>query len=312
MRKEKLPELRPPKPHEIGENRQVSMSNALVRASHSLLLSEKRLIMLGVANTDQDKPIEGNYGWIVTIHASEYSRRFGVNIDTAYDQLRSASKKLFSRYVRGIWWNKPNCADGRYQTDEIYFRWISSATYLKDEGSVMLNFTPELVPHLIELKREFTKYKLKSTCLFESVYTWRLYELLLSYVSQQPHKEFTIHEFKLLMDTPPSLDTNFGLLRVNVIETAVKEINEKSDLKILEVKKDNKGNSVFFESFKTGKKITSIKFYFKKDEQLKIDLPKPSAKPKIYTKDDLDRNSALARPGETYEQALRRLNANKK
>lgn len=306
--KMKLPTMPPPRSGEIADNKQVSMSNALTRAAHGLLLSEKRLIMLGIANTDQKLPVTGNSGWLVTIHASDYAKQFDVDIDTAYLQLKSAAKKLFSRYVRGCWWAKP----GSTLYNEMYFRWVSSATYLQTEGKVVINFSPEIVPHLIELKTQFTSYKLKTTSLFESIYAWRLYELLLSLADKENNHTFTVLDFRNAMDCPPSHSKSFGLLRVNVIEPAVKQINEKSDLKILEVEKDKKGNPVFFEAIKKGKTIDSIKFYFKKDEQLKMNLPKPSAKkPKVYTKDDLDKDSSLARPGETYEQALRRLNVSK-
>lgn len=295
MRKERanIPMLPPPRPHEIADNKQVSMSNALTRASHGLLLSEKRLIMLGIASTDQKIPVAGNSGWIVSIHAADYADQFGVDIDTAYKQLKSASKKLFDRYVRGVWWTKPNSKS----YNEMYFRWVSSATYLQAEAKVVLNFSPEIVPHLIELKNQFTSYKIKTTSLFESVYAWRLYELLLSLIDKGNNHTFKTSDFRMVMETPPSLSKSFGLLRVNVIEPAVKQINEKSDLK------------VSWTAQKKGRVFDEITFNFKKDEQLKMNLPKPPPnKPKVYTKDDLDRNSALARPGETYEQALRRLN----
>lgn len=40
--------------------------------------------------------------------------------------------------------------------------------------------------------------------------------------------------------------------------------------------------------------------------------PKNQANPKHYTKADLDKNSELANPGESYEQALKRLNGRSK
>lgn len=299
---------KPPKKIPCEPDReQVSMSNALARAAHRLTLSEKRIIALGIAFTDQKMKLPPNAGWKVRIHASQYAEKFEVDMHTAYDQLKSASRRLYLREASSVWQNKDHYDD----TVEFNFRWVSSAAYSKAaEGWVELNFTPEVAPHLIDLKEKFLTYKLKQTVALQSIYGWRLYEVLLSYASQQKDKEFEFMEFALLMDAPNSCYKDFGAMRRVIIEPAVREINEKSDLKILEVEKDKKGNPVFFESIKKGKKVTGIKFYFKKDEQLKLKLPK-SSKSKVYTKDDLDRNSTLARPGETYEQALRRLNTNK-
>lgn len=287
--------------------RQVSMSNALARAAQRLTLSEKRIVALGIAFTDQKIKLPPNAGWIVRIHASQYAEKFDIDMHTAYDQLKSASRRLYLREVSSIWQVKDRYDD----SVEFNFRWVSRAAYSKaGEGWVELNFTPEVAPHLLDLKDKFLTYKLKQTVALQSIYGWRLYEVLMSYISQQKEKEFEFYEFALLMDAPESCFKDFGAMRRVILEPAIREINEKSDLKILEVGKDKKGNPVFFESIKKGRKVHSIKFHFKKDEQLKISLPKPSLnKPKVYTREDLEKTSALARPGETYEQALRRLNS---
>jgi plasmid replication initiation protein len=288
-------------------NEQVSMSNTLVRAAQRLLLSEKRLVALGIAGSDQKMSLPPNCGWIVRIHATQYAAAFDVDIHTAYDQLKSAARRLYLREVSSIWQIKQLYDD----EVEFHFRWVTSAKYFKSEGWVELNFSPEVVPYLFDLKNKFTTFKLSQTTSLQSIYAWRLYEVLLSYESQQKEKEFGIDEFAHLMDAPGSCFKDFGAMRRVVLEIAINEINAKSDLKILEVGKDKKGNPVFFESIKKGKKVAWIKFHFKMDEQLKMHLPKPPTKPKSYTKDDLDRNSTLARPGETYEQALKRLNTSK-
>ena len=56
--------------------------------------------------------------------------------------------------------------------------WVSGVTYHHGEGWIELGFSPEMTPHLVELSREFTSYKLKHTVALRSVYSWRLFELL--------------------------------------------------------------------------------------------------------------------------------------
>ena len=271
----------------FAETQKVSMSNALTRAAHNLLLSEKRLVMLGIANTDQMNQVTDNRGWKVRVHAAEYADKFGVDKHTAYDQLKSASKKIFHRYLHSAW-------NGKNGEEELYFRWVSSAKYQSMEGFVELNFTPEVVPHLIKLKSRFTSYKLETTSLFESIYAWRLYEVLLSYVNLRNSKKYSVEEFQELIEAPPSCCKNFGMLRRSVIEPAIKGINTHSDIKVA------------WEPVKKGRKVATINFNFQKNDQLKIDFnttDKNRSPAKLTNKYIADN----ALPGESYQQAKDRL-----
>ena len=82
---------------------QVNMSNALTRSAHSLSLSEKRIVAACIAKTDQIpnmSQVRQRGAWLVRLSASDYAEAFGVNLDTAYDQLQAASENLFNRYIR--------------------------------------------------------------------------------------------------------------------------------------------------------------------------------------------------------------------
>src|SRR5260364_89196 len=99
-----------------------NMSNTLARAAHGLNLSEKRIIAMGLVKTDQ-VPSKGlflaqNQGWKIKLSATEYAEEFGLTHDTAYNQLKSASEKLWNRYIRYI-------VQTRRGPKEAKFRWIS-------------------------------------------------------------------------------------------------------------------------------------------------------------------------------------------
>src|SRR5260363_362064 len=69
--------------------------------------------------------------------------------------------------------------------------------------AVELNFTPEVAPHLLALRKQFTSHKLKHACAFDSIYAWRLYECLKSW---QDTGKYTpdIETFHEAMEAPPS------------------------------------------------------------------------------------------------------------
>lgn len=204
----------------------VNMSNALTRAAHSLLLSEKRVIAACISKIDSIPAgalaLKG--AWTVRLSAAEYAEAFEVDLDTAYTQLRSASENLFNRYVRTV-------RDTRKGPEEHKFRWVGGVTYHAGEGWVELHWWHEVVPHLYGLRSEFTSYKLKQAAAMRSTYSWRLFECLQSWKDKGRYSP-SIEDFQRAMDAPPSCLKDFKALRVRVIEPAVKELAEKNGLVI--------------------------------------------------------------------------------
>ena len=75
----------------------VVKSNTLINASYSLTLAEQRLIGLAIVKANnQHKEVDPNTMLVVT--ALEYMEQFNVDRATAYEALKEASERLFSRY----------------------------------------------------------------------------------------------------------------------------------------------------------------------------------------------------------------------
>lgn len=240
------------------DNRHVSMSNRLARAAHELNLSEKRLVALGLAGSDsvplKDLALATNAGWKMKISAQEYAEAFGVSPNTAYEQLKEAASNLFERYVRY------KMKGRRGSIVEKKFRWVSSATYAEGDGFVELNFSPEIAPHLLGLRKQFTTYKLRHAAAFESVYAWRLFELLKSWQSTGVYAT-PIEDFWEAMEAPPSCQKDFKALRVRVIEPSIQAINTKGGM-LVEWKPLRSG----------GRRVTGLEFRFRPDPQGKLDI----------------------------------------
>ena len=85
-------------PGQPGE-RLVTMSNALTRAGHGLTLAEKRIVASAVAKLDSRRALPPGEVPRTRITAAEYAETFGVDLDTAYDQLQDAAKQLYKRSI---------------------------------------------------------------------------------------------------------------------------------------------------------------------------------------------------------------------
>ncbi len=117
-------------------------------------------------------------------------------------------------------------------------------------------FSIEIPILLLQLIHEYTKTGFTPTNVTKYISlgatnTQRLYELLRMWTGSKSVIEYSVQEIKeyLMLQDKYKLFNNF---RVRVIESAIKELKEKKLLDIYKV-----------EYIKTGRKVTSIKFYVK-------------------------------------------------
>lgn len=234
--------------------RNVTVSNELIRSVQGLSLSEKRLLMMGVSKLDEGEGIEQ----MITIPCSEYASLYSMEKTTAYKALRTGSEKLFDRHF------KPNP-----DKPNLKKHWTITADY--DGGSVSLKFHPDLDEHVLGLKAHFTRYLLSRAGDFKSLYTWRLFELIMQFKTTGVLK-ISVDKFKTVMETTPHQGEDFGRIRSKVINPALKELKDKADL------------PVKLTTIKTGAKITDLKFTFPVEQQTAITLiTKPTTKPPLST-----------------------------
>lgn len=240
----------------------VTMSNRLARSAQGLSLSEKRIVALALSAEDSKSisrlaEASTERGWKTKVKAIDYAEAFNIDVNTAYDQLKAAADRIFERQVT---YEDKNIR-GKPRVNK--FRWVSLAQYTVGDGLIELNFTPEIAPHLLGLRSHFTSYKLKHAASFQSVYAWRLFEVLQSWRSTGLYIT-GIEDFWETMEAPPSCRKDFKSLRVRVIEPAVAAIQQHARLK------------VEWLPIRSGaRRVTSLEFRFEPDNQEKIDLDDP-------------------------------------
>lgn len=229
---------------------QVNMSNALTRSAHSLNLSEKRIIAACIAKTDQMpnmEKVQQRGAWLVRLSAIDYAQTFDIGLDAAYEQLQAGAENLFKRYITTTRQTRKG--------PEIYrFVWVGGVRYHHGEGWIELDWFHEVVPHLFNLKSDFTKYKLKQASALRSAYSWRLFELMQSWQDTGRY-EASIEDFCVAMEVPESYPKNFKLVRTRVIEPAVQELIEKNNMLITWSTKNS------------GRKVIGLEFKFKPNPQ---------------------------------------------
>lgn len=264
-----------------------------------LTLAEQRVLLACIAQIDSKAVLTENYRFEIT--ASGVADLAGLeNLSNAYRDLKKAAEKL---YERSVVIDDPD--PDNPQITQRKTRWISSIDYVPGEGKLVLSFSIGIIPYLSQLSREFTKYKLKHVARFESVYSIRLYELLVQW-SSAGEREIEVEWLKRQFQVGDKYDRVVDLKK-RVIDPAVEEINQHSNL------------WVKYGQRKSGRTITHFQFQFGLKD-------KPTApERKHITEEEINRQAKpgesrgaviarltgtsmadFAKPGETFDHALER------
>lgn len=227
----------PQKILDLQENK-VTQSNSLVEASYRLTLDEKRLLILAISKVDSRKTVPTT----VVVTAEEFATLYGLKQQSGYIQLKEAASTLFDRSISF----KDGEDDGRQH-------WVSKAIYRAGLGRVDMNFAPELWPYISEIKDNFTSFQIGNIKDLRSVYSIRLYELLWKYISEE-RRWLSISDLRDKFKLEEKY-SKYADLRRNVIEPAIKEINEKTNL------------NVTFKPEKDGKNVIKLWFFFSEKKQ---------------------------------------------
>ena len=241
----------------------VVKTNQLNSALQNLSLPEIRIIQLAIVDAREtntglstDKPLR--------IDALRYAEIFETTRQNGYQRMKDAEGNLFNRRFSYI--------DERGKL--VKSRWIQQVTYLDDEGAIELVFTLAVVNGISRIDGAedfFTSYLLEQTASMDSIYSVRLYELLIQWLAAKQTPLFDLDNFRNQLGVEDHEYKRMGNFKLRVLDLAVKEINEKSDIK------------VSYSQVKKGRTITGFKF--KVHEKTKIKANKENQLRDVDTAD---------------------------
>lgn len=233
------------------DSRLVVKDNSLIDASFNLSLVEQRLMLMAIVEAREldkltpDTPIE--------VKATAYRDQYKTDKSEAYKQLADATKQLFNRQFSYL---------DKYKGEDCITvaRWVNRASYLNNNGAVVLYISSEVISMISRLEANFTQYLLEQVSDFKSKYSIRLYELLIKYRDVGNSKKFEIVELRSKLGLEDNEYKLNAVFKRDVLDKAIKEIGNKTDIQIK------------YEQFKEGRVISHILFKIgkKKEKKLKI------------------------------------------
>lgn len=260
----------------ITKNQTYKKANVLIESKYKSSIMENKILAIGMAKAKKEDGravARISSGELISILGLKKNHKISGSF---YTRLKETAQEMTSRRI---------FIDDYENHSFTIINLIGSATYSNNVFTI--KFEPDITGYIMDLKSNYTKLSLPILMSFDSKYSYRLYEILKSKSfynnSTENNDEFVasfgLSELKLdigVVDTNTeqvikmlkranpdfdkmvnevSKDKNFSAwsdFKKKVIDVAVKEINEKSDLDI-RYKTIREGH---------GGKVTNIIFYF--------------------------------------------------
>lgn len=218
----------------------VTKSNTLIKARQSLTLQELRIIYMFISlisPDDQDfKPLR--------IQVKDIADFIGVQRKNYYNKVKEVVNNLSKK---GVYIKKDK--------SELYINWVSSSEYFTGKGFVELEFSQKMKPYLLQLKKQFTQFKLKNVMKLNSEYSMRIYEILKQ--DQFRHEVvYTLSDLRDMLGLSENTYKQISHFKDRILNRAQQELKEQTDIKFT------------YKDLKQGRQIVGFKFNISKNSQI--------------------------------------------
>lgn len=212
-------------------NRQiVTQSNQMINARYSLDITEQRLILLAISQVNSVKDTQF-FEFETSIKELEERLKTKLNETRLQNLAIGILKKPFAIKDEKGW---------------VALNWFSSIRYYKGEAKLRFKMDNTLIPYLLELKSNFTKFELGQALKFDGKYSVRFYGFLTQVRNmKEKRRKFELNFLYEILELPKSLRV-FADFKRKVLQPSLNEINSKSDIKAT------------YKLIRTGRKYTHI------------------------------------------------------
>ena len=220
----------------VDKNQYVVQANTLITGKQGLKLNSAKLIRSAIMQVVYDDKELKTY--VITI--AEIADSFGISKSNVYRDIDEVTSDIISNpvYIK---------SEDAKKTQWIKIPWVTKCVYQSDVG-VAIKLNDELKPYLLNLKEKYTQYTLDTVLAMKSVYSIRIFELLMERIKLKvlPKNgvdvELSVEYIREACDCQDKYKT-FANLNNRVIKGAVEEINRVTLYKI-DISYKKKGRSV--------------------------------------------------------------------
>ncbi|MFS7404516.1 RepB family plasmid replication initiator protein [Carnobacterium maltaromaticum] len=260
------------------EKRKVVEHNSLITSIAKMDKTPLKMFELAVSCIDTEKPLEDN---TVYLSKKDLFAFFKVSDNDKHSRFKEAVEKMQKQAFFKIQEKKEHGFEFENIVPIPYVKW----TDYNDE--VLIRFSPEIIPYLVNLKKNFTQHALSDIAELNSKYSIILYRWLSMNYNQYEHYSvkggrraeqvesyrnptITVKELRLMTDTVNEYK-KFPDFSIWVLDKSFEEINAHTSF------------NVTYDKIKKGRSIDSIVFHIEKKR--KADDNSYKLEDKVYQED---------------------------
>ena len=234
----------------VSSKTKVRHKTDINRTLSQMPLSSRRVLFMAIAQLDSKKLVKE--GQVFRIYASEYAKIANLEMNTAYEQLKTATLDL-QKQVIGIpkdqllppiprvgesLWKKPSGKGIRMLNVTEY------CDYEDGDGYIDISFSRHMEPYICMIEGKYTTQVLLSSARLRDTNASNLYQLIRQKISEKKDKFFEIgvDELKdeLGLYTTKNREKKYSYrlykdLNKFVIKKSVETINNTTEINILSV-----------------------------------------------------------------------------
>ena len=258
--------------------RKVVEHNSLITSIAKMDKTPLKMFELAVSCIDTEKPLEDN---TVYLSKKDLFAFFKVSDNDKHSRFKEAVEKMQKQAFFKIQEKKEHGFEFENIVPIPYVKW----TDYNDE--VLIRFSPEIIPYLVNLKKNFTQHALSDIAELNSKYSIILYRWLSMNYNQYEHYSvkggrraeqveayrnptITVKELRLMTDTVNEYK-KFPDFSIWVLDKSFEEINAHTSF------------NVTYDKIKKGRSIDSIVFHIEKKR--KADDNSYKLEDKVYQED---------------------------
>ena len=200
---------------------EIRQHNAITQARYDYTSCQLDIFFYLLSRLKRDDPPNKKY----TLYVKDIEALTGRQWN--YQQLREATADMGSRIFEVD-------EDRTYQQLWMF----QKAEYIKGKGCLEILLAEPIRPYVFNLKENFTSYQLHSALKLSSKYAKRIYQLASQWKDKVTTRTYSIDEFKMMMHLKdpkgkePEQMQNISQLKARVLDIAVRQVSEHTDLKI--------------------------------------------------------------------------------
>lgn len=248
---------------------------SMAKISHRLTLNQMQLLAYAIYSTQQNGATE--------FHKADFEKKFNLG------EYRSEDAKKDSRRLFELEFSLDDM-----ESDEFDYLHVFQRIQYK-KGLFTFKWSEDMIPHILDLKERYNLTNLTITSNFKSSFSWKLYDYLKSHYGYW-HKTITKEALMKLfgVDDKRTYQNNTGKFKQTVLDVAIAEINEHTELEV-RYEEEVKGRSIigFDLIWSNGKTVASATKKQINELTAILDIIFEDAFKFVNLKDDNNREQAI-------------------